>query len=101
HKAGLRLISAETRITPCPYRAAYDADPRMDARTFARSYIPTLRSWSETVFANALSPARSAAERTALVDAFYQRYEDDVAAAPDGHAMDYVHIYLAIEKTPG
>lgn len=100
HRAGLRLISAETRVTPCPYRAAYDADPAMDAQSFARSYIPTLRSWSETVFANALDPARSAAERAALVDGFYQRYEDEVAADPTGHAMDYVHIYLAIEKHP-
>jgi SAM-dependent methyltransferase len=101
YQAGLRLISADTRITPCPYRAAFDADPTINARAFARSYIPTLRSWSETVFANALDPARPLAERTALVDAFYQRYEDEVAADPTGHAMDYVHIYLAIEKTAG
>ena len=36
--------------------------------------------------------------RAALVDQFYQRYEDRVAADPTGHAMDYVHCYLAIEK---
>ena len=70
----------------------------MSAREFAVSYIPTLRSWSETVFANALDASRPDDERSALVDLFYQRYEDLVAEKPDGHAMDYVHCYLAIEK---
>ncbi|MGI9481100.1 MAG: SAM-dependent methyltransferase [Hyphomicrobiales bacterium] len=99
YKAGLRLISAHTGLVKCPYRAAFDkAGGKMSAREFALSYIPTLRSWSETVFATALSPSRSAEERASLVDEFYQRYEDRVAANPDGHAMDYIHCYLAIEK---
>jgi len=98
HRAGLRLISAWTGLVRCPYRAAFEADPDMAPSAFAASYIPTLRSWSETVFANALSIERPPAERTELVDAFYQRYQDMVAADPEGHAMDYVHSYLAIEK---
>lgn len=99
HAAGLRLISAHTGLVKCPYRAAFDASGgAMSAREFAVSYIPTLRSWSETVFATALDPSRPAEERQSIVDAFYQRYEDLVAADPDGHAMDYVHCYLAIEK---
>jgi SAM-dependent methyltransferase len=98
HQAGLRLISAHTAVIKCPYRAAFEADTGMDPRAFAKSYIPTLRSWSETVFANALDLARPEAERAAIVDAFYQRYEDMVAEDPSGHAMDYVHSYLAIEK---
>ncbi|MEM7210504.1 MAG: SAM-dependent methyltransferase [Pseudomonadota bacterium] len=98
HQAGLRLVSAHTGQTPCPYRAAFEASDTMTTREFARSYIPTLRSWSETVFANALDLARPASERAAIVDQFYQSYEDMVAGDPDGHAMDYVHSYLAIEK---
>ena len=97
HQAGLRLVSAHTGLVGCPYRAAYDAGG-MSARDFAVSYIPTLRSWSETVFANALDASRPSDERAEIVDAFYQRYEDMVAENPDGHAMDYVHSYLAIEK---
>ena len=98
HQAGLRLVSAHTGITKCPYRTAFLASDSMTPRAFAQSYIPTLRSWSETVFANALDTDRSAKERADIVDQFYQRYEDMVAADPDGHAMDYVHSYLAIEK---
>ncbi|MGI9523689.1 MAG: SAM-dependent methyltransferase [Hyphomicrobiaceae bacterium] len=99
HAAGLRLISARTGIVPCPYRAAFEAsDGAMSAGEFAATYIPTLRSWSETVFATALNSKRPASERQTIIDEFYSRYENLVAANPEGHAMDYVHCYLAIEK---
>jgi len=99
-KAGLTLISSRMGTVKCPYRAAYEAaDGGMSSRDFARSYIPTLRSWSETVFLNALNQSREPKERAGLTDMFYQRYEDLVARNPDGHAMDYVHCYLAIGKT--
>ncbi len=99
YQSGLRLISAHTNVVKCPYRAAYEAaGSTMSSQEFATSYIPTLRSWSETVFATALDSDRPENTRAALVDLFYQRYEDRVAADPTGHAMDYVHCYLAIEK---
>lgn len=97
-KAGLVLKSAETWLTPCPFQQAFEnAGGSMSPREFAVSYIPTLRSWSETVFKSALSD-RPDAEAQSLVDRFYQAYEDEVANSPDGHAMDYVHIVLDIEK---
>lgn len=99
YQSGLRLVSAHTDVVKCPYRAAYEAaGGTMSTQEFATSYIPTLRSWSETVFATALDSSRPEDARAALVDQFYQRYEDRVAADPTGHAMDYVHCYLAIEK---
>jgi len=70
----------------------------MSAREFAESYVPTLRSWSEAVFLSGLNDARPTEERHQIVDTFYQRYEDRVASDPGGHAMDYVHCYLAVEK---
>tara|TARA_B100000809_G_scaffold230920_1_gene245674 strand:- start:1318 stop:1944 length:627 start_codon:yes stop_codon:yes gene_type:complete len=101
YQSGLRLVSAHTGVVKCPYRAAYEAaGDAMSTQEFAASYIPTLRSWSETVFATALDSSRPEDARAALVDLFYQRYEDRVAADPVGHAMDYVHCYLAIEKIP-
>ena len=33
-----------------------------------------------------------------LVDMFYDRYAQRVAASPDGHGMDYVHCYLICRK---
>jgi len=99
YQAGLRLVSAQTGVVGCPYRRAYDeSGGKMSARAFAESYVPTLRSWSEAVFLNGLDDARPVEERHRIVDEFYKRYEDRVASDPDGHAMDYVHCYLAIMK---
>jgi hypothetical protein len=99
HAAGLRLLSLRTGIVKCPYRRAFEeANGAMSPRAFAESYVPTLRSWSETVFAHALDPERPADERAQIIDLFYGRYEDVVVADPHRHGMDYVHCYIAIEK---
>lgn len=95
-RAGLKLEAMFTMVTPCPYAEAFRSHG--NAQDFARAYVPTLRSWSETVFANALDPARPASERAAIVDDFYNAYEADVAQAPDGHRMDYVHCVTEIAK---
>ena len=60
--------------------------------------MPTLRSWSETVFASALDASRPAEERRAIVDRFYRSYVDLVRGAPEGHAMDYVHAYMVVAR---
>ena len=70
----------------------------MSSREYAESLIPTMRSWSETVFKTALR-GRENYEIKKIVDDFYQAYSDEVAASPEGHAMDYVHVILDIEKT--
>jgi hypothetical protein len=95
-KAGLRLGHLSTIVTPCPYAA--DHLNHRDAAAFAKAYVPTLRSWSETVFAGALDPGRPADMRAAILDDFYGAYEADVAQAPDGHRMDYVHCLMEITK---
>ncbi|MDA0342327.1 MAG: SAM-dependent methyltransferase [Proteobacteria bacterium] len=99
HRAGLRVEHVETRVVGCPYAA--DFKIHGDAGRFAHEYIPTLRSWSEATFANGLSPDRPAEERLAIIDRFYNNYETLVREAPEGHAMDYVHCYLIVEKLPG
>lgn len=96
YQAGLRLEHVETRVVPCPF--AEDFKRHGDAAGFAEAYIPTLRSWSEPVFAAGLSADRPAEERAGLVDLFYQRYQDLVAASPEGHGMDYVHCYMICRK---
>ena len=96
-QVGLRLEHVESRVVRCPFEQDFTENAR-DPAEFARDYIPTLRSWSEPNFANALDKSRPVAERAALVDEFYQRYQDEVAAAPLGHAMDYVHVYLICRK---
>lgn len=93
--AGLTLEHVETRVVECPFAAAHKEHG--DAARFAREYIPTLRSWSEPVFVAGLAN-RAPEERAEIVDAFYASYEAEVAAAPEGHAMDYVHCYMICAK---
>ncbi len=97
-KAGLKLLSCSTKLTKCPYREAYEKNIRsMSKKDFADSLIPTTRSWSETVFRTALLK-RNENERDNIVDSFYENYRAEVERDPDGHAMDYVHIIMEIEK---
>ncbi|TPN85538.1 SAM-dependent methyltransferase [Mesorhizobium sp. CU2] len=96
-RAGLKLETMFTMVTPCPYAEAFRTHG--NARDFAQAYVPTLRSWSETVFANSLDPSRPAADRAAIVDDLYGAYEADVAQAPEGHRMDYVHCVTEIVKS--
>ena len=97
HRSGLRLVHAETRVVRCPYERDF-TDNHGDAEKFAREYIPTLRSWSEMTFASGLSTDRSVDERVSILDDYFGAYEARVREAPNGHAMDYVHIYLVLRK---
>jgi hypothetical protein len=97
-KAGLVLEKAFTRTTGCPYAA--DFKEKGDAAAFAKSYVPTLRSWSESTFMGGLDPSRPPQERMAIINRFYDSYEAEVAASPEGHAMDYVHCFMVVAKKP-
>ena len=97
HRAGLRIEHVESRVVRCPFEREF-TENKGDPLEFARDYIPTLRSWSEPTFMNGLNADRPAEERAAIIDTFYKRYEERVAAAPEGHAMDYVHVYLICRK---
>ena len=97
-KSGLRLKSIRTQLTRCPYEhKRYASKGNMTSAEFAASLDPTMRSWSETVFLSALTD-RGPSEAQAIVNKFYKTYEEDIAKAPDGHAMDYVHAIMEIEK---
>ena len=85
-------------ITECPYKTHYlNNKNKMSSQEYAISLIPTMRSWSETVFRNALTN-RSDNEINEIVDKFYNLYIDEVSNDPEGHAMDYVHVIMDIEK---
>ena len=97
-RAGLRLDHVSTVLTPCPIAAAFRDSG--DPAAYARAYVPSVRSWSQSMFLAALNPSRSQEERAAIVDQFYDAYEADVAAAPELHWKDYVHCIQSISKVP-
>lgn len=94
--AGLVLEHMETKVVECPYRA--DFERHGDVEQFVESYVPTVRTWSESTFFGALSEERSAEERQTLVDEFYAAYGDRVRSDPSAHRMDYVHAYVKVAK---
>lgn len=102
YKAGLRLVSIETKRVDCPYhqkwmKSGNKEDPEA-AKKHAKWFVPTTRTWSNHTFYAGLSESRSEQERNQIVDLFFQRYEDLVAKAPEDHAMYYIHAYMHIEK---
>ena len=97
-KSGLILKSCKTMYTDCPFKVHYNNNKtNMTSREFAETLIPTMRSWSETVFKTALEK-RNPGEISKIVDQFYNYYFEEVANNPDGHAMDYIHVVMDIEK---
>lgn len=97
NRAGLRLDHVETRVVECPFAAEFRQ--HQNAARFAREYIPTLRSWSESTFFAGLDRSRPIEQRQEIIDAFYASYQAAVTADPTGHGMDYVHAYLTISKS--
>ena len=48
-KAGLSLVSIETKLIPCPYKAKWLKDGG-DPTEHARSYVRSIRRWSNATF---------------------------------------------------
>ncbi len=97
-KSGLILKSCKTMFTDCPFKVHFKNNKsNMSSREYAETLIPTMRSWSETVFKTALEN-RNPEEINSIVDKFYNSYFEEVANEPEGHAMDYIHIVMDIEK---
>ena len=96
YQAGLRLKHIETRITTCPFAEAFKE--HQDAQRFAEEYIPTIRSWNESIFFGALDQERSLEDREQIIQDYYQTYQKQVQESPELHRMDYVHAFIVIEK---
>mmetsp|Transcript_2492 Transcript_2492/g.2752 ORF Transcript_2492/g.2752 Transcript_2492/m.2752 type:complete len:466 (-) Transcript_2492:65-1462(-) len=99
----LRLISAEEKIVRCPYREQYIKNKEtqtqlMSPMEYAKAFVPTTRTWSHSTFKAALSEDKTEQEKEAIMEQFWNNYEQLVAKAPAEHGMDYVHSYLVIEK---
>ena len=97
YRAGLRLEQCETRTIPCPFAAAFRQHG--DAARFAREATPAIRSWTESTFQAALSPARSAEERQEIIERYYGAYEAVARENTTESRGDYVELYMTIVKT--
>lgn len=96
YQAGLRLEHIDTRIVRCPFAEAFEQHG--DSARFAEEYIPTIRTWNESIYFNGLSADRAEAERRQIIEDYYASYAERVRSNPEGHGMDYVHAYMVISK---
>ena len=96
YKAGLRLDHIDTGIVKCPF--AEDFRQHGDAQKFSEAFIPTIRSWNESIFFNALASERPVDQRREIIEDYYNTYKAMVRDNPEGHGMDYVHAYTVISK---
>ena len=96
YKAGLRLKQIETQITACPFAEAFIE--HQDAERFAKEYMPTIKSWNESIFFGALDHQRTLEERQQIIHDYYKTYQEQVQESPELHRMDYVHAFTVIEK---
>lgn len=95
----LKLVSAEEKIVRCPYREQYvKSDNKVSPAEYAKSFVPTTRTWSHSTFKAALSDKRTEEEKEKILEQFWSNYEELVAQSPETHGMDYVHSYLVVEK---
>lgn len=70
-----------------------------DAARFAREYVASFRSWTESTFLAALAPERPLEERQGILERYYSAYDTMVRENPADHRKDLVHIYMTIAKT--
>ena len=94
--AGLRLVSIENRVVPCPFATSFKQHG--DVQRFIDEYIPSIRYWSESIYAGALSSERPQAERDNIIEHYYQTYAERVRKRPEVHKMDHVNAYMVIKK---
>ena len=98
NEIGLKLNKCFTKLTKCPYQQQFKNNKKIVTPTeFAKDFIPTIRSWSETVFRSALK-GRTCLEADHIIESFYKNYENEVVSNPSDHSMDYVHIVMEIER---
>ena len=109
---GFKVISAEEKIVPCPYRTLYNSNSNtnttkgMTPREYAEWFVPTTKSWSHSTFMAALDSSSSTTkrkrrtddEKEMIMDKFWDNYMSLVEQDPSSHGMDYVHAYLVLEK---
>jgi indole-3-acetate O-methyltransferase len=94
-KLNLALHRLTIKFTQCPYA---NGRSLQTASEFAKAYIPTTRTWSNSTFFSALDASRSLAEREQIVSQLFIEYERQVSHEPEHHGMDYVMAYLTIRK---
>ena len=85
-QSGLRLENIRTGIVPCPF--AEEFKKHGDVKRFADEYIPTIRSWNQSIFMGALDDSRPMQERQELIESSPPNIEN-ITTCPWRHHADF------------
>ncbi|XP_076457432.1 uncharacterized protein LOC143291452 [Babylonia areolata] len=104
-QSGLRLLQFEQFVVPCVFKARWLQDQstataaaQADA-TFAHSLVAAHRVWSQSSFRCSLSRMRSEAEKTAIMEDLYERFQQLVLRQnPLSYRSDILIARLVIRK---
>ena len=102
-RANLILKSHEVQVSRCPLAAAYARGEYEDAAAFAKHFAWCATSFSFHKLMRAFAHdgnRRPEAERRALVEEIYRRFEKRIEASPEEFGIDTVCLVMVMEKVP-
>ena len=94
----LNLVELKSDVVRCPFHQNLIENSSQNPFDYATSYLPTLRTWSNSTFISGLSEDRDNEEKKMIVDQLFDCYFEDVLNDPTLHGMDYVHGYATFAK---
>ena len=74
-------------------------DDKTAARKNAVSFVHSIRTWSNRIFATGLSKERTVDERKKILDELFRRLVDQVAMAPADRGFPYLDHFVTVAKT--
>lgn len=103
-EAGLEMVYHDQKFYPFPAQVAWQAVPRQERqsdhlKSFARSMREANRVRSDTSFRNSLSDTRTPANKDAILDLLFDKFEALVLKCdPDTYQSDVIISRLVVRK---
>lgn len=96
-KAGLNLVSIEYKEFSLPEKAMWQVTG--NAKACVRLMTEQTRAWSNSRFQSALGDHHSAKEKSAILDEFFYRLEEQALLSPEEYMTVIKNAFIIIEKS--
>ncbi|XP_022796416.1 indole-3-acetate O-methyltransferase 1-like [Stylophora pistillata] len=96
-KAGLNLVSIEYKEFSLPEKAMWQVAG--NAKACVRLMTEQTRAWSNSRFQSALGDHHSAKEKSAILDEFFYRLEEQALLSPEEYMTVIKNAFIIIEKS--
>ena len=81
-EVGFEILEHKIVETNCPYKERF-LSGEWDAATYAENFLPTMTTWSTSVFMNGLSSKRSEDEKKVIVQNLWSEYQKRIEENPE------------------